>query len=117
MNWPKHCEADRDPVSTSGLGWPCGHKPGILQGSLHTHTQLSRPRGPVQLLGPHFPATSLDAPQLQPWPPLSRGTHSFILLGRVEALFLDSGHVEHVSVGQCFLNALKFLLEGEAEPE
>lgn len=73
-------------------------------------TQLSQARDPA------FLAASLDAQQLQPWLLLNPRAHSFILLARTEALLLDASHVEHVGVGQRLLNALKFLLEGEARP-
>lgn len=43
-------------------------------------------------------------------------TYCFILLGGAEALLLDASHVEHVGVRQRLLDALKFLLDGEARP-
>lgn len=76
---------------------------------------LSQLRGPGQAPGAQPSWLSMDAWQLQPWLILSPGTHSFILLGRAKAFLLNSRHVEHVSVGQRFLDALEFLLEGEAE--
>lgn len=106
MNWPKHCEADRCPVSASGRGgseWPW----------VPPHPATATQTNSLVLA---FLAASLDARQLQPGLLPTPGTHSFILLRRAKALLLDSSHVEHVSVRQRLLNALKFLLEGKAEP-